>query len=74
VPSFWSDHFGTRLQSVGVPALADRVEIVAGSPEERRFVTAAYRGDELVGAATYGMVRDLAKYRIHLSRRQTATV
>lgn len=69
VPSFWSDHFGTRLQSVGLPALADRVEIVDGTLEERRFVAAAYRGDELVAATTYGMVRGLAPFRVALGRR-----
>ena len=69
VPSFWSDHFGTRLQSVGLPVLGDRVEVVDGSVEERRFVAAAYRGDELVGATTYGMVRGLTPFRAALARR-----
>lgn len=71
VPSFWSDHFGTRLQSVGLPLLGDRTEVVAGSIEERRFVAASYRGDELVGATSYGMVRELVRYRARLARRET---
>lgn len=72
VPSFWSDHFGTRLQSVGLPLLGDRTEVVAGSLEERRFVAASYRGEELVGATTYGMVRELVRYRARLARREPA--
>jgi NADPH-dependent 2,4-dienoyl-CoA reductase/sulfur reductase-like enzyme len=72
VPSFWSDHFGTRLQSVGLPLLGDRTEVVAGSIEERRFVAASYRGEELVGATSYGMVRELIRYRARLARRETA--
>jgi 3-phenylpropionate/trans-cinnamate dioxygenase ferredoxin reductase subunit len=72
VPSFWSDHFGTRLQSVGLPLLGDRTEIVAGSLGERRFVAAAFRGEELVGATAYGMVRELVRWRIRLARRQAA--
>ena len=72
VPSFWSDHFATRLQSVGLPLLGDRVEIVAGSVEERRFVAAAYRGDVLVGATTYGMARALVPYRAALARSEPA--
>jgi NADPH-dependent 2,4-dienoyl-CoA reductase/sulfur reductase-like enzyme len=68
VPSFWSDHCGVRLQSVGLPLLGDRVEVVDGSLEERRFVAAAYRGERLVGAMTYGMVRGLARYRVQLAR------
>lgn len=69
VPSFWSDHFGTRLQSVGVPRLADRVEVVDGSVQENRFVAAAYREDELVGATAYGMIRGLLPYRREFARR-----
>jgi 3-phenylpropionate/trans-cinnamate dioxygenase ferredoxin reductase subunit len=68
VPSFWSDHFGTRLQSVGLPALADETSVVDGSIEERRFVAACRRDGKLVGAITYGMPRGLLKYRIALAR------
>ncbi len=68
VPSFWSNHFGTRVQSVGMPGLADRTEVVDGSVAERRFVAAAYRGDDLVGAVTYGSPRGLAPFRAQLAR------
>ncbi len=68
VPSFWSDHFGTRLQSVGLPALADETTVVDGSLEERRFVAACRRDGRLVGAITYGMPRGLLKYRLALAR------
>jgi NADPH-dependent 2,4-dienoyl-CoA reductase/sulfur reductase-like enzyme len=72
VPSFWSDHLGTRVQSVGLPLLGDRVEIVAGSLDERQFVAASYRGDALVGATTYGMARALVPYRAALARGEPA--
>lgn len=72
VPSFWSDHFGTRLQSVGLPQLADRVEVVDGSVDERGFVAAAYRNNELVGATAYGTIRGLLPYRLELARRRVA--
>jgi 3-phenylpropionate/trans-cinnamate dioxygenase ferredoxin reductase component len=68
VPSFWSDHFGTRLQSVGLPALADEATVVEGSLGERRFAAACHRDGRLVGAVTYGMPRALLKYRIALAR------
>lgn len=68
VPSFWSDHFGTRVQSVGLPALADETTVVDGSLEERRFVAECRRDGRLVGAITYGMPRGLLKYRIALAR------
>jgi 3-phenylpropionate/trans-cinnamate dioxygenase ferredoxin reductase subunit len=72
VPSFWSDHFGTRLQSVGLPGLADETTVVDGSLEERRFVAECRRGGRLVGAITYGMPRGLLKYRIALARGESS--
>ena len=68
VPSFWSDHFGVRLQSVGALGLADEWDVVAGSLESREFIVAARRRGRLVGAVTYGMGRKLAPYRIKLTR------
>jgi NADPH-dependent 2,4-dienoyl-CoA reductase/sulfur reductase-like enzyme len=70
IPSVWSDHGGTRLQTIGQPLMGDRVEIVDGSLEERRFVAASYLGERLVGATTYGMVRGLARYRAQLARQE----
>ena len=63
VPSFWSDHFGARLQSVGVPALADRFEIVEGSVADRRFAAAGWAGERLVGGVAYDMPRALVALR-----------
>lgn len=68
VPSVWSDHFGVRLQTVGLPAQADRIEIVDGSVEERRFCAAAYRDGRLIGALAYSMPKALIRYRIKLAR------
>jgi NADPH-dependent 2,4-dienoyl-CoA reductase/sulfur reductase-like enzyme len=73
IPSFWSDHFGVRLSSVGLPALADRFEVTAGAVEERRFVAAAYRDGRLVGGITYGIPRALQRIRSQLSTPATAT-
>lgn len=68
IPSFWSDHFGVRMQCIGMPARADRFEIVEGAPADRRFAAAAYRGDRLVGGVAYGMPRPLARLRAQLAR------
>jgi NADPH-dependent 2,4-dienoyl-CoA reductase/sulfur reductase-like enzyme len=67
VPSFWSDHFGVRLQSVGVPGLADRFEVVAGSLQDGIFAAAGYSGDELICGVAYGMPRALAALRLKLA-------
>jgi 3-phenylpropionate/trans-cinnamate dioxygenase ferredoxin reductase subunit len=68
VPSVWSDHFGVRLQTVGLPALADRIEVVEGSIEERRFCAVAYREERMIGALAYSMPKALVRYRIKLAR------
>lgn len=66
VPSFWSDHFGIRLQSVGLPQLASRFEVVAGDPDDGRFCAGAYADDVLVGGMAYGMPRPLVSIRMKL--------
>ena len=66
IPTFWSDHFGTRLQTVGVPHLADRVEVIEGALADRKFAAAAHRDGQLVGAVAYGMPRALARLRAQL--------
>ena len=69
IPSFWSDHFGTRVQSVGLPHVADQVDVVEGSVADRRFAAVAYRDGEIVGAVSYGLPKALAKLRVQLARR-----
>lgn len=51
LPAFWSDQFGLRLQSFGVPGLADRVEVVDGDlPDLVSGVAACYHlGERLIG-------------------------
>jgi len=44
-PYFWSDQYGARLQFAGHRRDGDRLEIVDGDPEARRF-TAVYRRAE----------------------------
>lgn len=66
VAGFWSDHFGIRMRSVGLPRLANRFEVVAGEPDGS-FCAHAYADDVLVGGVAYGMARPLAAVRIKLA-------
>jgi len=68
VPSFWSDHFGIRLQSVGLPKLADRFEVVDGEVTDGSFAAAAYAGEHLVGGVAYGKPKPMVAIRIKLAR------
>jgi NADPH-dependent 2,4-dienoyl-CoA reductase/sulfur reductase-like enzyme len=63
-PYFWSDQFGTKIQMVGRPADADRVEIrthhVSGTD---RTVALYARGETLAAAVTFGWPRAVAACR-----------
>lgn len=63
VPSFWSDQFGVRIQSLGLPHLADRSEIVAGSLKDRRFVMLFGKEQRVVGAVAFGDPRGIVSAR-----------
>lgn len=68
VPLFWSDHFDGRVQSIGLPNLADRWEIVEGTVESRKFAAALYRDDRLIAAIGYNSPRAIVQYRGKLLR------
>jgi NADPH-dependent 2,4-dienoyl-CoA reductase/sulfur reductase-like enzyme len=74
VPSFWSDQQGLRLQSVGMPGLGGRAEVLEGglAADQLRQVGAAvgyYRDDRLVGVASVGLAPSkLAQYRDRVSQ------
>lgn len=72
VPSFWSDHFGVRLRTVGMPGSADTFEVTSGDIDTRQFASAAYRGGRLVGGVGYGVPRALARLRRELTSQATA--
>ena len=57
LPRFWSEQFGVRMQSVGMPAIADRMELVRGTPGSRTFVVACMRGAHIVGALGFDSPR-----------------
>lgn len=73
IPSFWSDQFGVRIQSVGLPGLADHFEVTDGGIAERRFAAAAYRAEKLVGAVSCAAPRALVKLRARLARERRST-
>ncbi|MFI6956552.1 NAD(P)/FAD-dependent oxidoreductase [Nocardia sp. NPDC050408] len=72
IPSFWSDHFGIRLQSVGLPGKANRFEVTGGDVPSGVFCAEAYTGDVLVGGVSYGMPRPLLSIRMKLARHGVA--
>jgi 3-phenylpropionate/trans-cinnamate dioxygenase ferredoxin reductase subunit len=63
VPFVWSDQYDLKIQVVGHVRGDDRIEVVDGSLEERRFVAAVGRRGRLVGAVGFGRPRVLMQYR-----------
>ena len=62
-PYFWSDQYEVKIQSVGLPGRAERVEILESSPDGSRLVCAAERDGRLVGVVAINAARRLGSYR-----------
>ena len=69
MPAFWSDQFDIRMQSFGVPGLADAdgIRLLEGDLGDECIV-GYHRGDDLVGVVGLGMLRELMAYRPRLGR------
>lgn len=60
LPAFWTDIFGIRVQGVGSPAVADRIEVLEGDPSRPAdgAALAYYLGGRLIGAVTSALPAD----------------
>ncbi len=63
VPSFWSDQYDAKIQAIGLPRLAERVEVVERTPEGDRFVAVGERDGRVVAALAVNGARRLPWYR-----------
>ncbi len=68
MPSFWSDQYHHKLQSFGMPGLADRIELVEGDPDGPCIVE-YHDGSGLVGVVGVDRTQELAPYRKQLMAR-----
>ncbi len=68
IPYFWSDQFGTKMQSIGIPEPTDEIVVVAGSLKEHRFVACFGRDGRLSAAVGFSMARDLMRFHPLLVR------
>ncbi|MET8052932.1 FAD-dependent oxidoreductase [Streptosporangium sp. NPDC005286] len=66
LPTFWTDQYGTRIQSLGMPGLGlEDVRVLEGEPTGECAI--GYHVDgRLVGVALIGLVRQLLAYRTQL--------
>lgn len=63
VPWFWSDQYDRKIQLAGRSSPDGKVEIVAGSLEERRFAAVYEREGKLVGVLGMNRPRHVMQYR-----------
>jgi 3-phenylpropionate/trans-cinnamate dioxygenase ferredoxin reductase component len=66
-PYFWSDQYDVKIQAVGFPNRAERLEILESTPEGDRFVAAGPRAGRLVGVVAFNAAKRLGWYRRQLS-------
>ncbi|NJC71837.1 NAD(P)/FAD-dependent oxidoreductase [Planosporangium thailandense] len=63
LPTFWSDQYGTRIQSFGIPALGrDDVRVLEGDLTSEA-VLGYHRDNTLVGVVLLGMPKQMITYR-----------
>ena len=68
MPSFWSDQYHHKLQSFGMPGIANRIEVVDGSVDDACILE--YSDDSgLVGVVGVDRTSALAPYRKRLMER-----
>ena len=69
LPAFWSDQYDLRLQSYGMPSLADPdgARVLQGDLTGE-CVVGYSRGDDLVGVVGIGMLREVNAYRDRVGR------
>ena len=69
VPAFWSVQFGLNIKSVGVPSVADHVQLTQGSVADRSFVAAYGHRGRTIAAVTFDGGRYLDFYRQQVASR-----
>ncbi len=66
-PYFWSDQYDAKIQSLGLPGRAERLELLEATPDRSRVVYAGERDGRLVGIVAINAARRLGSYRAALT-------
>lgn len=74
VPYFWSEQYGVRIQFAGHASPTDRIAIVDGAPDDRRFVATFHREDKTTGVLAMNTPKLFTKHRRQLTARPAAPV
>lgn len=66
-PYFWSDQYDKKIQSLGLPGRAERLEVLESTPDGARVVYAGERDGRLIGIVAINAARRLGSYRMALA-------
>jgi NADPH-dependent 2,4-dienoyl-CoA reductase/sulfur reductase-like enzyme len=66
-PYFWTDQYDVKVQSLGLPGRAERLELLESTPDRHRRVYRAERAGRLVGIVAINAARRLGSYRMALA-------
>ena len=66
-PYFWSDQYDVKIQSLGMPGRADRLELLESTEDGARRVYGGERDRRLVGIIAINAARRLGSYRMALA-------
>ena len=66
-PYFWSDQYDVKIQSLGLPGRAERLELLEATDDRSRLVYGGERDGRLVGVIAINAARRLASYRMELA-------
>ena len=69
VPWFWSDQYDVKIQFAGRLSADDRMQVVWGSVDERKFVALYGRAGRLVGVLAFNRPRALIQYKKLIAER-----
>ncbi len=62
IPRFWSEQHGLKIQSVGMPSLAQEAVLVEGTLRQRSFLAAHLREQRVVGAIAFNRATSLRRF------------
>jgi NADPH-dependent 2,4-dienoyl-CoA reductase/sulfur reductase-like enzyme len=66
-PYFWSDQYDVKIQSLGLPGRAERLELLESTTDGARVVYGGERDGRLVGVVALNAARRLGSYRMALA-------